>query len=65
MKTIPAKSIEVQSTTFIATVKFRKGTVENASPCLMWLMGRSEADVKRIITQRGWTWKEVKDEGSH
>jgi len=56
VKTLPAKSIEVQSTTFIATVKFRKGTVENASPCLMWMMGRTEADVKRIINQRGWTW---------
>jgi len=65
MKTIPAKSIEVQSATFIATVKFRKGTVENASPCLMWMMGRSESDVKRIITQRGWTWKELTDAGSH
>jgi len=65
VKTLPAKSIEVQSTTFIATVKFRKGTVENASPCLMWMMGRSEADVKRIITQRGWTWKELTDAGSH
>lgn len=65
MKTLPTQSIEVQSTTFIATVKFRKGTVENASPCLMWLMGRSEADVKRIITQRGWTWKELLDAGAH
>lgn len=65
MKTIPTKSIEVQSSTFIATVKFRKGSVENASPCLMWLMGRSESDVKRIITQRGWTWTELTDAGSH
>jgi hypothetical protein len=58
-------TLNVMAPHFNATIQFKKGNVENASPCLMWLMGRSEADVKRIITQRGWTWKELMDAGSH
>lgn len=49
-------TIQVMAPHFNATLTFKKGKVESASPVLMWLMGRSEADVKRILNQRGWTW---------
>lgn len=49
-------TIQVMASHFNATLTFKKGKVESASPVLMWLMGRSEADVKRILNQRGWTW---------
>jgi len=49
-------TIQVMAPHFNATLTFKKGKVESASPALMWLMGRSEADVKRILNQRGWTW---------
>lgn len=49
-------TIQVVAPHFNATLQFKKGQVIMASPALMWLMGRSEADVKRILNQRGWTW---------
>lgn len=58
-------TLNVTAPHFAATLTFKKGKVENASIHLMWMMGRTEADVKRIITQRGWTWKELTDAGSH
>lgn len=49
-------TIQVMAPHFNATIQFKKGQVIMASPVLMWLMGRSEVDVKRILNQRGWTW---------
>ncbi len=49
-------TLNVTAPHFAATLTFKKGKVENASIHLMWMMGRTEADVKRIINQRGWTW---------
>lgn len=41
---------------------FNEGRCTQAAPILKWALGKTKGEVKRIATQKGWTWEYVEDD---